>query len=199
MAKKYSAGLVSRPFWFPEFKLYVQLRLEGYTDVDIKKKNESENIFLATSGNRQKEIYQTVKRRVTVLDDSGLLLFNQLDIDNQKLLNLATVLILDDLFADFMKEVYSEKIRKSNTQLSPTDYRSFFTEKQRTSEGMIHWKEYTIKRLAAVYHTYLSEANLIRDEKEIDVITPRLLDIRLIQWLSEHDRKDIVIALGGKL
>ncbi|WP_369677146.1 BrxA family protein, partial [Enterococcus faecium] len=84
MNKKYSAGLVSKRFWFSEFKLYIQLRLEGYTDIEIKEKNEHENIFFAVSSNRQKEIYQNVKRRVSQLDEAGLQLFNQLNIDNQK-------------------------------------------------------------------------------------------------------------------
>lgn len=199
MSQKYSAGLVSRRFWFPEFKLYIQLRLEGNTDSDIKSKNQNENIFLASSSNRQVEIYQSVKRRVKVLDQSGIEFFNELDVDNQKLFNLSSVLILDNLFADFMKEIYAKKIRNKDMYLSKIDYRSFFTEKQKVSEEIKQWKEYTIKRLIAVYHTYLSEAGLVIENNSLDKLTPKLLDKRLVQWLIDHDRKDIVIGLGGNL
>ncbi|EGP4754539.1 TPA: DUF1819 family protein [Enterococcus faecium] len=199
MNKKYSAGLVSKRFWFSEFKLYIQLRLEGYTDIEIKEKNEHENIFLAVSSNRQKEIYQNVKRRVSQLDEAGLQLFNQLNIDNQKLVNLISILMIDDLFSEFMTEVYAENLRKGNLQLTPVDYRSFFTEKRRSSEDISKWKDYTIKRLIAAYQTNLIETGLVRGEKEYGRMTPILLDKRLIQWLVDKNRKDIVLALGGIL
>ncbi|HFN6879244.1 DUF1819 family protein, partial [Enterococcus faecium] len=196
---KYSAGLVSKRFWFSEFKLYIQLRLEGYTDIEIKEKNEHENIFFAVSSNRQKEIYQNVKRRVSQLDEAGLQLFNQLNIDNQKLVNLISILMIDDLFNEFMTEVYAENLRKGNLQLTPVDYRSFFTEKRRSSEDISKWKDYTIKRLIAAYQTNLIETGLVRGEKEYGRMTPILLDKRLIQWLVDKNRKDIVLALGGIL
>ncbi|GMA46059.1 DUF1819 family protein [Tetragenococcus muriaticus] len=199
MSRNYSAGLVSRRFWFPEFKLYIQLRLEGNTDLEIKAKNQQENIFLAPSSNRQKEIFQGVKRRVNALDQPGIELFNKLDTDNQKILNLISVLMLDDLFIDFMKEVYAEKIRNRDKYLLPIDYRSFFTEKQKVSEKMGQWREYTLKRLMSIYHTYLIEAGLIVDNNNFDEITPKLLDRRLVQWLIDHNRKDIIIGLGGDL
>ena len=199
MNKKYSAGLVSKRFWFSEFKLYIQLRLEGYTDIEIKEKNEHENIFLAVSSNRQKEIYQNVKRRVSQLDEAGVQLFNQLNIDNQKLVNLISILMIDDLFSEFMTEVYAENLRKGNLQLTPVDYRSFFTEKRRSSEDISKWKDYTIKRLIAAYQTNLIETGLVRGEKEYGRMTPILLDKRLIQWLVDKNRKDIVLALGGIL
>lgn len=199
MTKKYSVGLVSKRFWFSEFKMYIQLRLDGYTDIEIKEKNDQENIFLAVSSNRQKEIYQNMKRRVNQLDESGLQLFNQLDIDNQKLFNLISILLIDDLFSEFLIEVYAENIRKGNLKLTPIDYRSFFTEKQRSSEDISKWKEYTIKRLISAYQTNLIETGLIRGEKESGRMTPILLDKRLIQWLINKNRQDIVLALGGSL
>lgn len=199
MTKKYSAGLVSKCFWFSEFKMYIQLRLAGYTDIEIKEKNDQENIFLAVSSNRQKEIYQNMKRRVNQLDKAGLKLFGQLDIDNQKLFNLISILLIDDLFSDFMTEVYAENLRRGNLQLTPIDYRSFFTEKQRSSEDLLKWKDYTIKRLISAYQTNLIETGLIRGEKESGRMTPILLDKRLVQWLINKNRKDIVLALGGSL
>ena len=199
MKKKYSAGLVSKRFWFSEFKFYIQLRLEGYSDSEIKEKNDHENTFLAVSSNRQKEIYQNMKRRVNQLNENGLQLFSQLDIDNQKLFNLISILLIDDLFTEFMGEVYAEHLRKGNLKLTPVDYRSFFTEKQRSSQDVSRWKEYTIKRLIAAYQTNLIETGLIRGEKESGRMTPILMDKRLVQWLVDKNRKDIVLALGGIL
>ena len=71
-----------------------------------------------------------------------------------------------------------------------------FTEKRRSSEDISKWKDYTIKRLIAAYQTNLIETGLVRGEKEYGRMTPILLDKRLIQWLVDKNRKDIVLALG---
>ena len=41
---KYSAGAVSKGFWFQEFKKYNNLLSEGLKDAEIKKIQEEENI-----------------------------------------------------------------------------------------------------------------------------------------------------------
>ncbi|MDR2832805.1 MAG: DUF1819 family protein [Streptococcaceae bacterium] len=197
MEKKYSAGLVSRRFWQTEFKQYVQLRKLGLSDTDIKQKNEDENIFLAVSNSRKKEIFLGVKRRVSFLDEEVINLFENLDIDNQRLLNFATILITDELIKDFMIEVYYFKQKNQDFKLTKIDYRTFFTEKQRESDEMKRWKEYTLKRLAGVYHTYLSEAGLIQSETEHDLITPKFMDSRLNNWLISNGYPEISRVLGG--
>lgn len=199
MQKKYSAGLVSRRFWFSEFKLYVELRQNGYTDQEIKKKSDQDNIFLAVSTNRQKRTFQYIKRNVAVLQESGLALFSELDIDNQKLLNLITILMEDVLFNEFMFEVFGPKLKNGIKRLDQIDYRVFFTEKQRESDELKKLKEYTLKRLASAYRTHLVEAGLLIAQKDYDEITPKLLDRRIVQWLVEQNRKEIVLSLGGSL
>ena len=198
MTKKiYSAGLVSRGFWFHETKQYIELLNEGKTEAEIKMLSEESNIFTAVSASRANEIFNGAKRRVNALDSEMHLLFPKLNIDNQKMVVLVAVLMLNDLFLEFLLEVYQEKINKETYKLTLTDYRSFFSEKQRVNEVVMSWKPYTYHRLASAYKKYLLEAGLIREEKREDLITPKMIDDRVAQWLKKNSRTDILKAIAG--
>ena len=195
--KKYSAGLVSQGFWFYEIKQYIELLNEGKTEDEIKKLSEDSNIFGAVSVNRAKETFNGARRRVNTLDDEMYVLFPKLNIDNQKIVALISILFLNDLFLEFMLEVFQEQLHRGVLQLLTTDFRSFFSEKQRTNETVAKWESYTYNRLASVYKNYLLESGLIRENGSVDIITPKMLDNRVLQWLRSRNRLDIAKAITG--
>ena len=197
--KKYSAGLVSQGFWFYEIKQYIELLNEGKLESDIKKLSEENNIFGAVSPSRASEIFNGARRRVKALDSDMYELFPKLNIDNQKLVALISVLLLNDLFLEFLLEVFDENIQKGTFELKTTDFRSFFSEKQRTNETVANWKPYTYNRLASVYKSYLFEAGLIREQDGLAIITPKVLDQRITLWLKTKKRLDIFKAITGGL
>lgn len=198
MTKKiYSAGLVSQQFWFYEIKQYIKMLNEGKTDKEIKQLSEEINIFKAVSTSRAKETYNGAKRRANVLGVEMQKLFSELNTDNQKIVVLISVFLLNDLFLEFMLEVYQIQLQKGVLQLTTTDYKAFFSEKQRTNEVVASWKSYTYNRLGSAYKNYLSESGLIREGTGVDVITPKALDIRVVSWLKKMNRLDIVQAITG--
>ena len=198
MAKKiYSAGLVSQRFWFYEVKQYLELRSMGKSDDVISSLSDTENIFGAVSQSRAREIYRTVKHRGNVLGEEMQQEFFELDIDNQKLVALIAIFLLNDLIFEFVTEVYREQLNKGILELTITDYKAFFSEKQRTNEIVARWKPYTYSRLISVYRNYLLEAGLIREEAGVDVITPAVVDKRVEIWLSDIGRLDILKAITG--
>lgn len=195
--KNYSAGLVAQRFWFYELKQYIELLNEGKTDIEIRTLSEERNIFGATSSSRANETYNAARRRANILGIEMQELFPQLNIDNQKIVALISVLLLNDLLLEFLLEVYQIKIQKEEYQLTGTDYKSFFSEKQRTNTIVAGWQPYTYNRLSSSYKKYLLEAGLIRDNGKIDIITPKVLDTRVIAWLKSRQRLDIVKAITG--
>ena len=195
--KNYSAGLVSQRFWFYEIKEYINLLNEGRTDAEIKQLSESNNIFGAVSNSRSMEIYNGARRRVKALGRDMQELFPQFNIDNQKIAILISIFLLNDLFLEFMQEVYQYKIRKGDFQFSTTDFKSFFSEKQRSNEVVAGWKPYTYSRLSSVYRNYLIEAGLIREVNLNLLITPKILDPQLLRWLKSINRMDIAQAITG--
>ena len=104
--KKYSAGLVSQGFWFYELKQYIELLQEGKTEAEIQKLSEEINIFSAVSVSRGKETFNAVRRRVNVFDSNMYHLFPKLNIENQKIIALIAVLLLNDLFLEFLCSEY---------------------------------------------------------------------------------------------
>ncbi|MDT2746997.1 DUF1819 family protein [Vagococcus fluvialis] len=198
MSKKiYSAGLVSQRFWFYEMKQYIELLNEGKNDEEIKILSEEVNIFGAVSQGRAKEIYRGTKRRVDSLGKELQELFPQLNIDNQKIVSLISVFLVNDLFLEFMLEVFQAQIQKEQLFLTSKDYKSFFSEKQRTNDVVASWKPYTYHRLGSAYRTYLLESGLLREEKEKDIITPKMLDQRVTMYLKSINRLDIVKSITG--
>lgn len=197
LAKKYSAGLVSRGFWFQEFKLANGLLNENKSFIEIKALSDEENIFLAVSNSRGKETFNEVKRRSMSLDEELIQLFPKLNIANQKIVNLIAVMLLNELFKEFMIEVFQEKIHQQQMTLDLKDYRGFFSLKQRTNETVASWQDYTLNRLGSAYRTYLLEAGLLRANKGGDELIPQVLDSRLVQWLVKTDRQELLRVFTG--
>lgn len=195
--KKYSAGLVSQRFWFYETKQYIEMLNEGKTDIEIKQLSEEVNIFGAPSASRAKETYRTARRRINALGNEMQGLFPKLNLDNQKITTLISVLLLNDLMLEFMFEVYQGQLQKEILQLPSTDYKAFFSEKQRTNIIVSRWKPYTYHRLAGTYRNFLLESGLIRETKGVDIITPKVLDSHVLKWLQSINRLDIRKAITG--
>lgn len=198
MKKKiYSAGIVSQRFWFFELKQYIEMLNEGKTEKEIKELSENVNIFGAISNSRAKETFNGTRRRANALGKEMQALFPILSIDNQKLVALIAVLLLNDLFVEFLLEVYQVQQHKGVLKLSATEYNAFFSEKQRTNDVVAKWKPYTYHRLSSAYRTYLLESGLIRDDRGTDIITPKVIDSRILKLLEKMNRTDIIKAIGG--
>lgn len=196
-AKKYSAGLVSQQFWFYEVKQYIELLNEGKTDSEINILSKENNIFKAPSDSRANETYGAARRRANIIEQEMQAMFPSLNIENQKVVVLISVLLLNDLFLEFLLEVYQDKVQKGIANLSSTEYKSFFSEKQRTNVRVATWKPYTYSRLGSTYRNYLLESGLIRESNDKDLITPKIIDPRVFKWLKAINRLDIAKAVGG--
>ena len=196
---KYSAGAVKFSFWFLEFRKEVQMLSSGKTFDQIKKLNEEENIFGASTPARAKMIYSTVTARIKSLDESFYTLFLDSDVSTQKLFALAGTLAHDTLFFDFVYEVLREKLIIGSNILTDADFSIYFKNKQEQHEEVEKLTEATIKRLARSYKTMLFEAGLLDDNNratERTIIKP-VLDPILKHWLDDYGYGQIAKALEG--
>lgn len=196
---KYSAGAVKFSFWFMEFRKEVQMLASGNTFDDIKRLNEEENIFGASTPARAKLIYSTVTARIKSLDESFYTLFLESDVSTQKLFALAGTLAHDTLFFDFVYEVVREKLIIGSNLLTDADINIFFKNKQEQNEDVEKLTEATINRLRRSYKTQLFEAGLLDDNtksSERQIIKP-VLDPVLKHWLDDYGYGQIAKALEG--
>ena len=196
--KRYSASAVKVSFWFAEFRKVMQMLGRGYGMSEIKELNLQENIFSASTPLRAKQIFQTVSGRVLALDADICALFLSSDLATQKLIALVAAMAYDELFFDFVYEVVREKMIMGNDQLTDSDIRVFFKEKQEQDERVARWTDATFVRLAKCYKTMLYEAGIINKDVGARIIIPPIVDPQLQGWLEDHGMTRYAKALTGE-
>lgn len=187
--KEYSAGAVSKSFWFSEFRKYNELIHEDFTDKEIKELQKDRNIFLASSYSIGIRTVNEVSRRWKILPDDFNVSFQKLSIDSQRYINLLGIIMTDRLFFEFMYEVFREKLLIKSLILEEKDFRLFFSNKSIQSDKVNSLTEQTKKRLIGTYKNYLRESNLIYDENKEIRINPPILDFDLEELFNNN--KDI--------
>ena len=196
--KRYSASAVKVSFWFAEFRKVMQMLDRGYSMSEIRELNLRENIFSASTPLRAKQIFQTVSGRVLALDADISALFLSSDLATQKLIALVAAMAYDELFFDFVYEVVREKMIMGNDQLTDSDIRVFFKEKQEQDESVARWTDATFVRLARCYKTMLYEAGVINKDVGARKIIPPIVDPQLQGWLEDHGMTRYAKALTGE-
>lgn len=196
--KPYSAGTVKFSFWFMEFRKTVQLLAAGKSFEDIKQLNEQENIYGASTKARAQMIYSTVTARIKLLDSSFYPIFLESDLATQKIFALVASMAHDTLFFDFVYEVVREKLILGVDELTDSDIRVFFKDKQTQSEKIAALQDYTLHRLGSAYKTQLYEAGILDDNKgNVRKILRPILDVALERWLQNNGYAVMISALTG--
>lgn len=195
--KRYSAGMVNHSFWFTEFKLFIDLLNEGKTTDDIRELNDNENIFAASTPDRGTHIFRNLLRRIKHLNDDLLQLFGNLDISNQKILNLVTIMVSSDLFFDFMHEVFRDKMIMGSYEITDSDYRIFFKTKQEQHAQVAKWTDMTIKRLSGTYKQLLHESGLTDNNTGTRKILLPVIDPELEDALKRNNMTIYLQAITG--
>ena len=195
--REYSAGAVKHSFWFMEFRKVVSLRSEGMSWDDIRILNEKENIFGAPTSLRATQIFQTVSARVKSLDESFYPVFETCDLASQKLFALVAAMAYDTLFGALVYELVREKMIIGSNELSDSDLRIFFKNKQEQSEKAAKWIEATIKKLMVSYKSMLYEAGVTNKAKNVREIYKPLPDPVMERWMQEHGLEYELKAITG--
>lgn len=176
---QYSAGAVSKGFWFQEFKKYNEQLSQGLPDKAIKTKQQEENFLMAPSEAYGKKMINEVSKRTQALPEMIRTMFLKLSLSDQKILNVLGLMMTDRLFFEYMYEVYREKIITGKLEFDNSDTRIFLENKSEQSEKVLNFKSNTKKRLAGAYRTYLKDANLLTEENGSSLIQKPILDINL--------------------
>lgn len=195
---QYSAGAVSKGFWFQEFKKYNELLDRGYSDGEIKNKQDKENFLMAPSEDYGKKMINEVAKRTQALPENIREMFPNLSISDQKILNTLGLMMTDRLFFEYMFEVYRENILVGRLEFDNSDTRVFLEKKSNQSERVANFKSYTKKRLAGAYRTYLKEANLIEEDKEGAKFRRHILDVGLEDEMKKKEMYPYLRVLLGE-
>ena len=190
---QFSAGLVSKPFWFYEYKTYVNELARGRSADEIKEYAVQNNLFSAAKEYRIKEILTCVSRRVLQFDQEWRDIFTRKSASEQKIMVLLSIMADDKLFFTFMYRVYRDKLIMGAESLESGDILSFFRLMQNESEEIAQWKDTTIRKLTQTYRKLLNDAGLLAGDK---IVAP-LPGMALKNYLKVHQMNGYLLAITG--
>lgn len=199
MVAKYSAGITSVRLWFKEFKQCLELYHEGYTIVEIKKASDDENIFQFSSTARARRSSRNLTQRLAALPEDVVELFPALDIENQKLVTLLSIMLLNQFVNDFMYEVYRDELIMGDRTLEDREANAFLMRKQVENEQVAAWTEQTGKRVLGSVKGMLRETGLLERHGDVDRVNQAFVDRRLAEALVRNNLSKELAALQGRV
>ncbi len=194
---EYSAGLTSKLFWLQESKKTASYILEGYTKSEIRKIAWDQNIYQVKAEYRAYEVLNGTYRRVSALPKTVLELFTTCDIETAKILNLIAILMDSRLFFEFIHDVYDEKIRLGEKEITDRDLNVFFADKAMQSEAVAGWSDVAVKKLKQCFTRMMFEAGLLESSAKPRIIKIIHVDYRTEEILSQNGLGEYLKAVKG--
>lgn len=198
MEKLNYRAAVSNGFWFNEFRKYNHLLKEGYNEKKLRQLQKNENILLASSPAYGMQMLSELARRTRALPKELVELFFNLNVSDQKIINLLAIMMTDRLFFEYVYDLYRENTILGMKVFDDSQVRIFFKNKSEQSEKVAGFTDQTKKRLASAYKNYLKEANLIGQEDGLLVYNKVLLDLELEKRMKEASLYPYLKALTGE-
>ena len=197
--KEYSAGIVSKGFWFLEFKKFLELLIEGKSESEIKELQEEKNIFSAPSKDYGKRIISEINKRIKVLPEEIKELFFKSDTGTQKVINLLSIMGTDKLFFEYVYNSYRNELLLGTKEYNPGIVMKFLKEKAEQNEEVAKFSEKTLKRMQGTYGNYLKEAGLLEEKNKEILYRKVYLDYELEKLLMENNMEVYIKTLKGEV
>ena len=192
---EYSSVLTGASFMLFEFKQVVQLKEEGLSDAEIRKKVITENLFQYEKTSSLQRGLPSILRRVNVLDDVLRKLVIRESFEIGRIINLYAIMKTDRLFFEFMNEVISEKLQKNDYGIEKKDLNLYFTVKAEQNKNIASWTEATIHKLKLVYFKILLDTGMLKDKKSGE-LNRLMMDERVKSHLTQIGDAQFVRAMG---
>lgn len=194
---EYSAGLTSKLFWLQESRKTAGYILEGYSKADIRKIAWEENIYQVKAEYRAYEVLNGTYRRISALPEAVLQAFTTCDVETAKVLNLIAILKDSRLFFEFMHDVYDEKLRIGEPEITDRDLNVFFADKAMQSEMVAGWTDTAVKKLKQCFCRMLYEADILENSAKPRTIRQIHIDYRTEELLKRNGLEAYLNAVKG--
>lgn len=196
MELEYSSGLNGATFLLFELKQVAKLKVEGYSEQEIRRKVIEENVFQFENKGRITRTLPTIMRRLDVLDEELASYMINATANMAKVINLYAIMKTDRLFFEFMEEVIREKLNSGVWQLDKKDLNLFFIIKEEQSNTVANWTESNKGKLKTAIKTVLYQSGLLQDRRTGE-LSPLVLDEELTQHLKLLGDQRYIVAMGG--
>lgn len=195
--KDYSAGLTHEIFWLQEGRKTAELILEGKSKAEIKEIAWEDNIYQVRAEYRAVEVLNSTYRRFKDMPEDVLRLFTTCDVTNAKLINLIAILRDSRFFFEFMYEIYDEKLRLGDLQITDRDLNEFMNNKIEQSATVASWSDAAQGKIKQVMCRMLHEADLLEDTREPRKIRPAFVNFIITEALKKNDMEIYLNAIKG--
>ena len=101
------------------------------------------------------------------------------------------------LFFEFLHEVYDEKIRLGEKEITDRDLNVFFSGKAVQSEVVAGWSETAVRRLKQCLTKMMFEAGLLENSAKPRTIKPVHIDYRTEELLTANGLGEYLKAVKG--
>lgn len=193
----YSAGIMTHAFWFFETKTTAEYLLEGISKKELLDLSLNENIYQVDSERRAHEVVNICWRRLDSFSDELLDYLTKCDQESAKILVFISILTDDELYFEFMNEVFRQHIILGNYTIKNSDLDIFFRNKSNQSEIIENWKDTTLKRVKANFKQFLIESDLLeREGDDYRIILP-FIDYRLKELLNQNNFAPYLNVITG--
>lgn len=173
--RKTVSTIKKNPLNYLKSKMVAEMVYKGMDKNQIFNECFNENRIDIKSLERRREITNEIYRRISNLDSYLIKEFLEQDIITSKLILIYAIAKTDDLFFEFLVEVYRNTILGDKQYISMDDFDRFFQAKKETDLVVSKWSTTTIEQLAKGYRKLLIDASLgVRNIKNIYVTKPMI-------------------------
>ncbi|MBS3987745.1 MAG: DUF1819 family protein [Erysipelothrix sp.] len=173
--RKAVSTIKKNPLNYLKSKMVAEMVYKGMDKNQIFNECFNENRIDIKSLERRREVTNEIYRRITNLDSYLIKEFLEQDIITSKLILIYAIAKTDDLFFEFLIEVYRNTVLGDKQYISMDDFDRFFNIKKETDLVVSKWSATTIEQLAKGYRKLLIDSSLgVRKVKNIYVTKPMI-------------------------
>ena len=196
---KYRTALMNRPFMYIESKRIAEMMLQGKSEEERRYEAVELNAIQMPSLDRRKTSYKEISHRLSFLDDFLLEKFMNSDADTAKAILAYAILQADQLYYEFMREIYLEKILLLQKDLAKKEVINFLYTKAEQSEVVAKWADNTKERLAVGFIQMMRESGFILSNHEEHQVKRPFINQSVGEYLRKNGIKPIVEIMLGEL
>lgn len=193
----YSSSIKKTPYKYTISKKIARLVHDGLDKNEVFTKCIDNNYIEVDSLERRKEITRVVYERLLELDNYLLNEFYYGDVNTSKFILVYAIAKKDQLFFDFMFEVYRNALLSESKYISVDDIELFFESKKETSDTVAKWGHFTFEQLTKGYRNIIVDSGLGHREKMTIAVNKALVHPDVQEHIALiHDKQYLQALLG---
>ncbi|MBR6852118.1 MAG: DUF1819 family protein [Lachnospiraceae bacterium] len=195
---EYGAAGVKYQLWFIEMRETIRLYEDHGWD-ECKKIVIEENLYQQKDRARIVSEFGCIQRRIQALPENMQVFMLTTDMGTAKLIALIARMAMDKMFFEVMYEIYREKIRLEEQEITTIQVDTLFYEKAKQDETVASWSEATQKKLRQMYLKSMEEAGILRKEtlNRRTIVKP-FIEQELRDLLIRNNMESFLYALTGE-